>query len=55
MLLKKKSMKLACRICVVEVKGARSLVASCVHPISEGMEVVTNSQKSLIQEKELCN
>ncbi|NMA80262.1 MAG: 2Fe-2S iron-sulfur cluster binding domain-containing protein, partial [Clostridiales bacterium] len=22
----------ACRICVVEVKGARSLVASCVHP-----------------------
>lgn len=35
----------ACRMCVVEVKGARSLVASCVHPVSEGMEVVTNSQK----------
>ena len=33
----------ACRICVVEVKGARSLVASCVHPVSEGMEVQTNS------------
>ena len=33
----------ACRICVVEVKGARNLVAACVHPISEGMEVVTNS------------
>ena len=29
----------ACRICVVEVKGARSLVASCVYPISEGMEI----------------
>ena len=33
----------ACRICVVEVKGARSLVASCVYPVSEGMEVITNS------------
>ena len=29
----------ACRICVVEVKGARSLVASCVYPVNEGMEV----------------
>ncbi len=35
----------ACRICVVEVKGARSLVASCVYPINEGMEVFTNSPK----------
>ena len=35
----------ACRICVVEVKGARSLVASCVYPVSEGMEVQTNSAK----------
>ena len=25
----------ACRICVVEVKGARSLVASCVYPVNE--------------------
>lgn len=33
----------ACRICVVEVKGARSLVASCVHPVNEGMEVLTHS------------
>ncbi|MBQ4152721.1 MAG: iron hydrogenase small subunit [Oscillospiraceae bacterium] len=33
----------ACRICVVEVKGARSLVASCVYPVSEGMEITTNS------------
>ncbi|MEG0565988.1 MAG: 2Fe-2S iron-sulfur cluster-binding protein, partial [Hungatella sp.] len=37
----------ACRICVVEVKGARSLVASCVYPINEGMEVKTNSPKVL--------
>lgn len=35
----------ACRICVVEVKGARSLVASCVYPVNEGMEVFTNSEK----------
>ena len=35
----------ACRICVVEVKGARSLMASCVYPVSEGMEVYTNTQK----------
>ena len=31
----------ACRICVVEVKGAKSLVTACVYPVSEGMEVVT--------------
>ena len=35
----------ACRMCVVEVKGARNLVAACVHPISEGMEVMTNTPK----------
>ena len=33
----------ACRICIVEVKGARSLCAACVHPVSEGMEVLTNT------------
>ncbi len=33
----------ACRICVVEVKGAKSLVAACVFPVNEGMEVWTNS------------
>ena len=37
----------ACRICVVEVKGARSLVASCVYPVTEGMEVFTNTKKVL--------
>ena len=35
----------ACRICVVEVKGARTLVASCVYPVAEGMEVITNSRR----------
>jgi len=35
----------ACRICVVEVKGARTLMAACVQPVAEGMEIVTNSPK----------
>lgn len=37
----------ACRMCVVEVKGARTLVTSCVYPVNEGMEVTTNSPKVL--------
>lgn len=37
----------ACRMCVVEVKGARNLVAACVHPINEGMEVLTNTPRLL--------
>ena len=35
----------ACRICMVEVKGARTLVAACVYPVADGMEVFTNTQK----------
>ena len=35
----------ACRMCVVEVKGARTLVTACVYPINEGMEVWTNTPK----------
>ncbi|HOV69557.1 MAG TPA: NADH-dependent [FeFe] hydrogenase, group A6 [Clostridia bacterium] len=34
----------ACRMCVVEVKGAKTLQASCVLPAAEGMEVKTNTQ-----------
>jgi len=41
----------ACRICVVEVKGARSLVTSCVYPVNEGMEVWTNTPKVLDSRK----
>lgn len=33
----------ACRVCVVEIKGRPGLVASCVYPVSEGMEVLTNT------------
>ncbi len=35
----------ACRMCMVEVKGARSLAAACVYPVNEGMEIFTNSPK----------
>lgn len=36
----------ACRFCVVEVTGARSLVASCVFPIErDGTEIFTNSER----------
>jgi len=35
----------ACRICVVEATGARGLVTACVYPVTEGMEIKTNTQK----------
>ncbi len=35
-----------CRICVVDVKGQRTLVPSCCYPVSEGMEVVTHNAKT---------
>lgn len=35
----------ACRLCMVEASGARTLVASCVYPVSEGMVVKTNTDK----------
>ncbi|MBR3644425.1 MAG: [Parasporobacterium sp.] len=41
----------ACRMCVVEVKGARSLVTACVYPIAEGMEVFTNTPKVVASRK----
>ncbi len=34
----------ACRICCVEVKGARSLVAACSTPVNPGMEVLTDTE-----------
>lgn len=34
-----------CRMCVVEVEGARVLVASCVAQVSEGMKVQTRSPR----------
>lgn len=34
-----------CRVCVVEVEGAKALVASCAMPVSEGMNIKTNTPK----------
>ena len=36
----------SCRVCLVEVKGARGLVASCVYPVAEGMEISISSTKA---------
>lgn len=42
----------ACRVCVCEVKGARSLVAACVYPIErEGTEIFTNTPKVIKSRK----
>jgi len=35
----------SCRMCVVEVEGARTLQPSCVTQISEGMKIHTNTKK----------
>lgn len=35
----------ACRMCVVEIKGARSLQAACVYPVSEGLEIYTQTPR----------
>lgn len=37
----------SCRICVVEVQGARALMASCSCPVSQGMNVKTNTERVL--------
>ncbi|MCX6112171.1 MAG: NADH-dependent [FeFe] hydrogenase, group A6, partial [Proteobacteria bacterium] len=34
-----------CRVCVVELKGSKTLVAACAMPVAEGMEVLTSSIK----------
>ncbi len=34
-----------CRVCVVEQTGARTLVAACAMPVSDGMDIHTNSMK----------
>ena len=41
----------ACRLCLVEIKGARALAAACVMPVSEGMEVKTNTAAIRAQRK----
>jgi len=35
----------ACRVCVVEVEGAKTLVASCCTPVADNMKVWTNTKR----------
>ena len=35
-----------CRACMVEIKGERTLAASCIRKPTEGMEVTVNSQRA---------
>lgn len=37
----------ACRICVVEVKGQRNLQTACTFPVTEGMEIQTDSPQTI--------
>lgn len=37
----------SCRVCLVEATGARGLVASCVYPVAEGMEITISSPKAV--------
>lgn len=43
----------ACRLCVVEVEGSRTLVGSCHTPITEGMVVQTHSPRVVAARKML--
>ena len=43
-----------CRLCMVEVEGARTLLASCMVKVSEGMVVSTNSAKARNARKLVC-
>ena len=36
-----------CRVCLVEIKGAKNLGAACVYPVREGLEVFTHSEKAI--------
>lgn len=40
-----------CRICAVEVKGSRTLVASCIAKVSEGMEIETHNKRVNLSRK----
>lgn len=37
----------SCRVCLVEATGARGLVASCVYPVADGMEITISSPKAV--------
>lgn len=45
----------SCRVCLVEATGARGLVASCVYPVSEGMEIKISTPRLRKQEERRLN
>ena len=45
--LKDVSQNASCGVCVVEVKGARSLLRSCITKVTEGMEILTDSPRAM--------
>ena len=47
------SVSATCRLCVVEVKGARKLLPSCATPVEEGMEIFTESEKVVEARKDI--
>jgi bidirectional [NiFe] hydrogenase diaphorase subunit len=45
----------ACRLCLVEVKGARRLLPACVTNVEEGMEVTTTSDRLTRYRKQILS
>ncbi|SHH16827.1 4Fe-4S dicluster domain-containing protein [Tepidibacter thalassicus DSM 15285] len=43
----------ACRMCVVEVVGAKNLLTACSTPVTDGMEIYTHSEKVIEARKEI--
>lgn len=41
----KLSIEGACRVCIVEVEGIDNYVTSCIHPVTEGMKIRTNTHQ----------
>lgn len=41
----------ACRVCLVQIKGSPTLQTACTFPITEGMEVSTNSPEIIMARK----
>jgi len=37
----------ACRMCAVEVEGARGLIPSCAYPVADGMKIETHSPRAV--------
>ena len=45
--LKDVSQNASCGVCVVEVKGAKSLLRSCITKVTKGMEILTDSPRAM--------